>query len=150
MLIVHFLLHVVLMLFQLAQDALQFVRLVTRSRAALQDENLLLRKQLALYSERKAKPRRTNDATRLTLVILPKFFAWKDVMRMPADFLGEVETLRALHFPPVEVRGKLVGFVEHDQIPRSKAELLLRVLVARHLVKPDNQVVVVREGIAAR
>jgi len=54
MLIAHSLLHIVLMLFQLAQDALQFVRLGIRSRAALQAENLFLRKQLALYLECKS------------------------------------------------------------------------------------------------
>jgi putative transposase len=89
MLIAHFLLHVVLMLFQLVQDALQFVRLGTRSRPTLQAENLFLRKQLALYLERKAKPRRANDPTRLTLVILSNFFAWKDAMRIvkPETFM---------------------------------------------------------------
>jgi hypothetical protein len=98
MLIAHFLVHVVLMLFQLAQDALQFVRLGTRSRPALQAENLFLRKQLALYLERKAKPRRANDATRLALVILSNFFAWKDVMRIvkPETFMRASERLPAL------------------------------------------------------
>jgi hypothetical protein len=40
------------------------------TRAALAAENLFLRKQLALYIERKAKPRRADDATRITLVRL--------------------------------------------------------------------------------
>ena len=54
MLIAHSLLHIVLMLFQLAQLALQFVRLGIRSRAALQAENPFLWKQLALYLECKS------------------------------------------------------------------------------------------------
>jgi hypothetical protein len=33
-------------------------------------ENLFLRKQLALYVERQMKPRRADDATRITLVLL--------------------------------------------------------------------------------
>jgi putative transposase len=41
-----------------------------RSRAQLAAENLFLRKQLALYLERQAKPRRPDDATRITLVAL--------------------------------------------------------------------------------
>ena len=35
-----------------------------RSRRALAPENLFLRKELALFQERKIKPRRANDATR--------------------------------------------------------------------------------------
>jgi hypothetical protein len=38
-----------------------------RSRAQLAAENLFLRKQLALYRERKVKPRRADDATRIIL-----------------------------------------------------------------------------------
>jgi putative transposase len=36
-----------------------------RSRGQLAAENLFLRKQLALYQERKVKPRRADDATRI-------------------------------------------------------------------------------------
>ena len=43
-------------------------------------ENLFLRKQLALFVERKAKPQRANDATRLTLVLLSRLFAWRDAL----------------------------------------------------------------------
>jgi hypothetical protein len=50
----------------LLHDAVRFLLLGTRSSAALKAENLLLRKQLALYLERKAKPRRADDATRLS------------------------------------------------------------------------------------
>src|SRR4029077_19637871 len=39
----------------LAQDALQFLLLETRSSAALKAEKIFLRKQLALYLEREAK-----------------------------------------------------------------------------------------------
>jgi putative transposase len=65
------------MVFQLVQDALRFLLLGTRSSAALKAENLFLRKQLALYVERKTKPRRASDATRLTLVLLSRLFAWQ-------------------------------------------------------------------------
>jgi hypothetical protein len=40
----------------LLQDAIRFHLLGTHSSAALKAENLFLRKQLALYLERKAKP----------------------------------------------------------------------------------------------
>ena len=45
---------------------LDFGRLLAialRSRRALAAENLFLRKQLALFQERKVKPRRANDST---------------------------------------------------------------------------------------
>ena len=46
----------------LLQDAVRFLLLGTRSSAAVKAENLFLRKQLALYLERKARPRRADDA----------------------------------------------------------------------------------------
>ena len=56
----------------LTEDALRFLLLGTRSSTAVKAENLFLRKQLALFVERKAKPQRANDATRLTLVLLSR------------------------------------------------------------------------------
>ncbi|MGD0075211.1 MAG: hypothetical protein ABSD31_12865 [Candidatus Binataceae bacterium] len=64
----------------LLQDAVRFLLLGTRSSAALKAENLFLRKQLALYLERKAKPRRADDATRRSLVLLSRLFVWKDAL----------------------------------------------------------------------
>ena len=53
---------------------------VVRSRAHLAAENLFLRNQLALYLERQAKPRRADDATRLTLVALSRFLEWRQLL----------------------------------------------------------------------
>jgi hypothetical protein len=64
-------------LFDLLRDALRFIRVGLRPRCALAAENLFLRKQLALYLERKVKPRRANAATRLTLVLLSRLFTWR-------------------------------------------------------------------------
>jgi len=64
----------------LLQDAVHFLLLGTRTSAALKAENLFLRKQLALYLERKAKPRRADNATRLTVVLLSGLFAWKQAL----------------------------------------------------------------------
>ena len=58
--------HVLLTTFDLWLDALKFVKLSLQPNRALVAENLFLRKQLALYLERKVKPRRASDATRLT------------------------------------------------------------------------------------
>jgi len=50
-----------------ACDLVRLLVLVSRSCRALAAENLFLRKQLALFQERKVKPRRAHDATLLIL-----------------------------------------------------------------------------------
>ena len=47
-----------------AVDLVRLVVLATRPRAALVAENLFLRKQLALFQERKVRPRRADASTR--------------------------------------------------------------------------------------
>jgi hypothetical protein len=54
--------------------------LVSRSRRALAAENLFLRKQLALFQERKVKPHRAEDSTRLIMVILGRLFGRRDAL----------------------------------------------------------------------
>src|SRR5262245_5833712 len=51
-----------------------------RFRGALAAENLFLRKQLALYLERKKRPRRATDAVRFTLALLARFFEWRQTL----------------------------------------------------------------------
>lgn len=65
------------LLLHLLLDAMRFIRLSLRPHCALAAENLFLRKQLALYLERKVKPGRASDASRLTLVLLSSLFAWR-------------------------------------------------------------------------
>ena len=48
-------------------DPVRFLGASLRSRTALSAENLLLRKQLALYRERQGKPRRASDPMRVAL-----------------------------------------------------------------------------------
>ena len=74
------LLRVVSLLFSIVRDSIRFILLWTRSSVSLRAENLFLRKQLALYLERKTKPRRANDATRLTLALLSDLFAWIEAL----------------------------------------------------------------------
>jgi hypothetical protein len=76
----HSLLRLVSILLDLAQGALQFLLLGTRSSAALKAENIFLRKQLALYLEREAKPRRATDATRLSMVLLSRLFCMAECL----------------------------------------------------------------------
>lgn len=66
-----------------------FIRLFLTSRVGLIAENLFLRRQLALFQERKAKPRRTTASLRLAMVVLAKFFDWRDalVIVKPETFL---------------------------------------------------------------
>src|SRR5215467_13973980 len=63
-----------------ACDLVRLLVLVSRSRRALASENLFLRKQLALFQERKVKPHRADDSTRLIMVILGRLFAWRDAL----------------------------------------------------------------------
>jgi transposase InsO family protein len=51
-----------------------------RSRAQLAAENLFLRKQLALFQERRAKPGRADDATRVVLARLSRFLEWRQLL----------------------------------------------------------------------
>ena len=59
-----------------ARDLVHLLVLVSRSRRALAAENVFLRKQLALFQERKrkVKPHRADDSTRLIMVILGRLF----------------------------------------------------------------------------
>jgi hypothetical protein len=57
-------------------DLVRLASLAAHSRSALAAENLFLRKQLALFQERKVKPRRADDATRWTMATLSRMFPW--------------------------------------------------------------------------
>jgi hypothetical protein len=51
----------------LLADLVGLVRLAIRPRRSIEAENLVLRRQLALYKERGVKPRRIDAATRVSL-----------------------------------------------------------------------------------
>ena len=65
---------------RLALDLSRLLRLTLKSRVELAAENLFLRKQLALYQERKAKRRATTVAVRWTMTVLGRLFAWPDAL----------------------------------------------------------------------
>lgn len=77
-------------LFGLVGHVVRFMLLGIRSSTALKAENLFLRKQLALYVERKTKPRRASDVTRLTLAFLSRLFAWRTALTIvkPETLIG--------------------------------------------------------------
>ena len=53
-------------------------------------ENLFLRKQLGFYQERRIKPRRISQPTRLTLRWLNRWFDWRGALTVvtPRTFIG--------------------------------------------------------------
>jgi hypothetical protein len=73
-----------------------FIRLFLSSHAAVTAENLFLRKQLALFKERRVRPRRSTAATRAFMVLLSRFFDWRKalVIVKPRHSLNSI----ALHF----------------------------------------------------
>jgi hypothetical protein len=65
---------------RIAGDVLRLVSTAVRSHTQLAAENLFLRKQLALYVEREAKPCRVDDATRVALVVLSRLIEWRPLL----------------------------------------------------------------------
>src|SRR5579864_6955568 len=53
------------------------VVLALRSRRGIAAENLFVRKQLALYQERKTKPHQADDSTRWIMATLSRWFEWR-------------------------------------------------------------------------
>ena len=61
-------------------DLGRLLAIAVRSRRALAAENLFLQKQLAVFQERKVKPRRANDSTRWMMATLSRMFQSRDVL----------------------------------------------------------------------
>ena len=61
-------------------DLIHLAVLAAHSRSALAAENLFLRKQLALFQERKVKARRATDSTRWMMATLSRMFNWRDAL----------------------------------------------------------------------
>ena len=51
-----------------------------RSSRAIRAENLVVRKQLAVYIERGIKPRRVDHVTRVSLALFSRLFDWRDAV----------------------------------------------------------------------
>jgi putative transposase len=69
-------------------DLVRLTFLAAHSRRALAAENLFLRKQLALFQERKVKPRRANDSTWWVMATLSSVFPWRGALvNVKADTL---------------------------------------------------------------
>jgi putative transposase len=72
--------HLLRTFFAITRDLASLASSAMGSRAQLAAENLFLRKQLALYHERRVKPRRADDATRLVLAGLSRFLQWRQLL----------------------------------------------------------------------
>ena len=90
--LLHHLVQLVCILLALLGDTVRFLLLCLRPPTALVAENLFLRKQLARYQERRIKPRRATNATRLTLVWLSRWFNWRQALA-----IVQPETLTRWH-----------------------------------------------------
>jgi putative transposase len=64
----------------LLRDLLHLVALICSTHTNLAAENPFLRKQLAFYIERKAKPQRLTNAARLALVVLAQWIDWRQLL----------------------------------------------------------------------
>src|SRR5688572_57942 len=84
----HHLVQLTCTLLTLLVDAAHFLWLCLHAPTALAAANLVLRKQLALYQERQIKLQRATDTTRLALVWLGRWCAWRQ-----AFAIGQPETL---------------------------------------------------------
>src|ERR1035438_4510118 len=73
-------LRLLLILVQLATDAVRWCGLVLRSQRSIEAENLFLRRQLALYVVCGAEPRRIDSVTRVALAFFSRFFHWRDAL----------------------------------------------------------------------
>jgi putative transposase len=65
---------------RLLADAVGLAVLSIRSRRSLEAENLVLRRQLALFKERGMKPRRIDAATRASLALLSRLCDWRSCL----------------------------------------------------------------------
>src|ERR1700736_6047571 len=65
------------MVLRLVSDLIGLLVLPVWSRRSIQAENLLLRRQLALFKEREVKPRRIDAPTRLSLAWLSRLCDWR-------------------------------------------------------------------------
>jgi len=99
-----------------------------RSRAQLAAENLFLRKQLACYIERRVRPRRTDNASRIALVLLSHFVDWRELLtivrpdtlvRWHRDLFRLFWRLKSRHRGrpriPIEMQRLIADMAAHNQ-----------------------------------
>ena len=74
--------------------AFRLVLLLLRSSLAVRAENLVLRKPLAQYIERRVKPRRVDSVARISLALLTRWFDWRNAIAYCPEFRSTHAALR--------------------------------------------------------
>ena len=62
---------------RLLEDVVRWLVLLARSTESVRAENLVLRRQLAMFLERGVRPHRPDAATRVSLAVLARLFDWR-------------------------------------------------------------------------
>ena len=109
---------------QLATDVIAWAGLAVRSRKSLQAEILFLRRQLAQYLERGAKPRRVDPVARVSLALLSRFFDWRDAL-----VVVRPETLIRWHRAGWQLFWRLKSRPGRPPIPRQLQALIRRMAI---------------------
>ena len=98
-------------------DLVRLAILAAHSRSALVAENMFLRKQLALFQERKVKPRRADDCTRWMMATLSQMFSWRDALMKGGR--GESDLGRGTHCQRIEAETRDPGLAPHGcEVPQ--------------------------------
>ena len=113
---------------RVAAELVAWIALAFRSRQSLQAEVLFLRRQLALYVERGVKPRRIDAATRVSLALLSRFFAWR-----PALVVVRPQTLIRWHRAGFRLFWKWKSRLGRPPIPVELRELIRRMALENPL-----------------
>jgi hypothetical protein len=103
-------------------DLLRLLRLTFRSHARLAAENLFLRKQLACYVERKVRPKGADNASRVALVLLSRFVAWRELLTIlrpdtvvSQNWIDDAVTWTSAVIPLHLLVAALFGWLERQQ-----------------------------------
>jgi putative transposase len=115
--------------FRVLLDVLTVFRTGLRSRRALAGENLFLRKQLALYLERKKRPRRATDAVRFTMALLARSFEWR-----PALTIVKPDTLIRWHRKGFRLFWKWKSRPGRPRIPQELRQLIAKMVRKQSLM----------------
>jgi putative transposase len=102
-------------------DLIAWVGLALRPRKSLEAEILFLRRQLAQYVERGAKPRRIDPVTRVFLAVLSRFFDWRDAL-----VVVRPETLMRWHRAGWRLFWRLKSRPGRPPIPKAVQALIRR------------------------
>jgi hypothetical protein len=109
-------------LMQFIAETLRWVQLAFRSSRSIKAENLFLRRQLALYTERGVKPRRIDPITRIGLTVLSRFFHWRDAL-----VVVRPETMMRWHQAGWKLFRRLKSRPGRPQIPQQIQAFIRRI-----------------------